>query len=333
MTATTLDATTDAPTKIAAVAREPEGLRMAMPRPLPDAAGAATTLAAGSAPPPASTALPATTDAAVPAATAAGKRSGRLDAVLRSVLPPLLGFALFIGIWHLATQSASGLPGPVQTWEAATALFADPFYRNGPNDQGIGWNVLSSLQRVGIGFGFAALVGIPLGFIVGRFSFMNDMVNPLISLLRPVSPLAWLPIGLLVFKKADPAATWTIFICSIWPMIINTAVGVQRVPQDYLNVARVLALSEWKIVTRILFPAVLPYMLTGIRLSIGTAWLVIVAAEMLTGGVGIGFWVWDEWNNLKVEHIIIAIFVIGIVGLLLEQSLIALARRCSHEST
>jgi nitrate ABC transporter permease subunit len=152
------------------------------------------------------------------------------------------------------------------------------------------------------------------------------MLNPIISLLRPVSPLAWLPIGLLVFKKADPAATYTIFICSIWPMIINTAQGVQRVPQDYLNVARVLALSEWKIVTKILFPAVLPYMLTGIRLSIGTAWLVIVAAEMLTGGVGIGFWVWDEWNNLKVEHIIIAIFVIGIVGLILEQALILLAR-------
>jgi len=250
-----------------------------------------------------------------------------------AVLPPLIGFALLIGIWDLATLKASGLPGPLQTWKAAAVLFTDPFYSNGPNDQGIGWNVLSSLRRVGIGFGFAALVGIPLGFILGRFKFMNDMVNPLISLLRPVSPLAWLPIGLLVFQKADPAATWTIFICSIWPMIINTAVGVQRVPQDYLNVARVLALSEWKVVTKILFPAVLPYMLTGIRLSIGTAWLVIVAAEMLTGGVGIGFWVWDEWNNLKVEHIIIAIFVIGIVGLLLEQFLIAIARRFSYENT
>jgi nitrate/nitrite transport system permease protein len=157
------------------------------------------------------------------------------------------------------------------------------------------------------------------------------MVNPIISLLRPVSPLAWLPIGLLVFKRADPAATWTIFICSIWPMILNTAQGVQRVPQDYLNVARVLNLSEWKISPRSSFPAVLPYMLTGIRLSIGTAWLVIVAAEMLTGGVGIGFWVWDEWNNLKVEHIIIAIFVIGIVGLLLEQMLLAACQALHYE--
>jgi nitrate/nitrite transport system permease protein len=259
--------------------------------------------------------------------------SEKLAGFGRAVLPPVLGLLVLLGIWHVATHKGGGIPGPPQVWDAAVVLFSDPFYRNGPNDQGIGWNVLSSLQRVGIGFGFAALVGIPLGFMLGRFAFLSSMVNPIISLLRPVSPLAWLPIGLLVFKKADPAATYTIFICSIWPMIMNTAQGVQRVPQDYLNVARVLALSEWKIVTKILFPAVLPYMLTGIRLSIGTAWLVIVAAEMLTGGVGIGFWVWDEWNNLKVEHIIIAIFVIGIVGLILEQALILLARKLTKESS
>ncbi|WP_226404076.1 MULTISPECIES: nitrate ABC transporter permease [Azonexaceae] len=259
--------------------------------------------------------------------------SERLAGAGRAVLPPLLGMVILIGIWYIATMKGGSIPGPLQTWEAATALFADPFYQNGPNDQGIGWNILSSLQRVGIGFGFAAVVGIPLGFILGRSAFLSAMINPIISLLRPVSPLAWLPIGLLVFKRADPAATYTIFICSIWPMIMNTAQGVQRVPQDYLNVARVLALSEWKVVTKILLPAVLPYILTGIRLSIGTAWLVIVAAEMLTGGVGIGFWVWDEWNNLKVEHIIIAIFVIGIVGLILEQSLILLARKLTKESS
>ncbi|HEY9194311.1 MAG TPA: nitrate ABC transporter permease [Methyloversatilis sp.] len=253
-----------------------------------------------------------------------------LLAIFKAVFPPIAGMALLIGIWALLSAKGGSIPGPVAVWDAAKVLFADPFYNNGPNDMGIGWNILSSLKRVGIGFGFAAVVGIPLGFIIGRFAFMNAMLEPIISLLRPVSPLAWLPIGLLVFKQADPAATWTIFICSIWPMIINTAVGVQRVPQDYMNVARVLDLDEWKIVTRILFPSVLPYMLTGIRLSIGTAWLVIVAAEMLTGGVGIGFWVWDEWNNLKVEHIIIAIFVIGIVGLLLEQALLLIARRFSY---
>jgi nitrate/nitrite transport system permease protein len=251
----------------------------------------------------------------------------------RAILPPVLGMVVLLGIWYIATMKGGSIPGPLKTWDAATVLFADPFYRNGPNDQGIGWNILSSLQRVGIGFGFAAVVGIPLGFILGRSAFLSAMINPIISLLRPVSPLAWLPIGLLVFQRADPAATYTIFICSIWPMIMNTAQGVQRVPQDYLNVARVLALSEWKVVTKILLPAVLPYILTGIRLSIGTAWLVIVAAEMLTGGVGIGFWVWDEWNNLKVEHIIIAIFVIGIVGLILEQSLILLAKKLTKESS
>ena len=278
---------------------------------------------------------------ATPAASVPPKAGGRhgtpfserLAQLGRAVLPPLLGLMILLGIWYVATLKGGSIPGPKRVWEAASALFSDPFYRNGPNDQGIGWNVLASLQRVGIGFGVAALVGIPLGFMLGRFAFLAQMVNPIVSLLRPVSPLAWLPIGLLVFKKADPAATWTIFICSIWPMIMNTAQGVQRVPQDYLNVARVLALSEWKIVTKILFPAVLPYMLTGIRLSIGTAWLVIVAAEMLTGGVGIGFWVWDEWNNLKVEHIIIAIFVIGIIGLLLEQALILLARKLTKESS
>ncbi|BAL23166.1 nitrate ABC transporter permease [Azoarcus sp. KH32C] len=268
----------------------------------------------------------------IPVVRRKGNGAAWLRAIAGVVLPPIAGLALMVGLWYLATLKGGGIPGPVQTWDAAVKIFSDPFYRAGPNDQGIGWNVLSSLQRVAIGFGIAALVGIPAGFMLGRFAVLAKMMNPIISLLRPVSPLAWLPIGLLVFQRADPAATWTIFICSIWPMILNTAQGVTRVPQDYLNVARVLNLSEWKIFTKILFPAVLPYMLTGIRLSIGTAWLVIVAAEMLTGGVGIGFWVWDEWNNLKVEHIIIAIFVIGTVGLILEQALMLAARRFNYEN-
>ena len=247
-------------------------------------------------------------------------------------MPPLLGFGLLVLLWMAVSITTKGsIPSPSATFIQAVTIFSDPFYSKGPNDQGIGWNILSSLKRVALGFGLAALVGIPVGFMIGRFKFLSSMFNPLISLLRPVSPLAWLPIGLLVFKGANPAAIWTIFICSIWPMIINTAVGVQRVPQDYMNVARVLNLSEWKIITKILFPAVLPYMLTGVRLAVGTAWLVIVAAEMLTGGVGIGFWVWDEWNNLNVKNIIIAIFVIGIVGLLLEFALIKLATAFTFE--
>jgi nitrate/nitrite transport system permease protein len=281
-------------------------------------------------------ALPVTSGAGAspPVPAPEDSESGRLRLerqrrVLFAIVPPVLGIALFVLLWALLSHNSS-LPGPARTFEAAVKIFSDPFYSNGPNDQGIGWNVLSSMSRVGIGFGLAVLIGVPTGFAIGRFNFLNRMTAPIISLLRPVSPLAWLPIGLLVFKEAQPAAIWVIFISSIWPVILNTAVGVGRVPQDYLNVARVLNLSEWKVMTRILFPAVLPYLLTGIRLGVGVAWLVIVAAEMLTGGTGLGFWVWDEWNNLKVEHIIIAIFVVGMVGLVLEQFVLALARRFQY---
>ena len=292
---------------------------------------------------PAAASTPISAQVSGPAAPAAPAPQARAPAAPRdwaalsrafwlAVLPPLCGLGLLVGVWSLvAAGSGQSIPGPLATWQQAVEIFSDPFYRNGPNDQGVGWNVLASLQRVAVGFGLAALVGIPAGFVIGRFNFLSRMFNPLISLLRPVSPLAWLPIGLLVFKGANPAAIWTIFICSIWPMLINTAVGVQRVPQDYMNVARVLNLSEWKIATTILFPAVLPYMLTGVRLAVGTAWLVIVAAEMLTGGVGIGFWVWDEWNNLNVMNIIIAIGVIGIVGLALELLLVQIAKAFTYE--
>ncbi|MES2537051.1 MAG: nitrate ABC transporter permease [Pseudomonadota bacterium] len=268
------------------------------------------------------------------AAAAAPKTNAKkfsLRPLLMTLMPPVLGLAFLVLIWEIIAVKSSGIPSPLVTLKEAIVVFSDPFYVKGPNDQGIGWNILASLKRVGIGFGMAAAVGIPLGFLIGRFKFLSAMFSPIISLLKPVSPLAWLPIGLLVFKAANPASIWAIFICSIWPMIINTAVGVQRVPQDYMNVAKVLNLSEWKILTKILFPSVLPYMLTGVRLSIGTAWLVIVAAEMLTGGVGIGFWVWDEWNSLNVPHIIIAIFAIGIVGLVLEQALVAIARAFTYE--
>jgi nitrate/nitrite transport system permease protein len=278
--------------------------------------------------PPAAVAIAAAAPKRAPAAPR-GRRQA--SAAFMLVVPPLLGIALVVLVWHLISLQNSTFPSPLVTMQEAVKMFSDPFYRNSPNDQGIGWNVLASLQRVAIGFGMAALVGIPLGFLIGRVQFFGAMFGPIISLLKPVSPLAWLPIGLLVFKSANPAAIWSIFICSIWPMIINTAVGVQRVPQDYMNVARVLNLSEWKVMTKILLPSALPYILTGVRLSIGTAWLVIVAAEMLTGGVGIGFWLWDEWNNLNVPHILIAIAAIGVVGLLLEQLLMALARAFTYE--
>ena len=255
----------------------------------------------------------------------------QIKAFFQWFIPPLFGILLLLAAWTVIAFQAENFPTPLTTFNSAVQLFSHPFYINGPNDQGIGWNIVASLKRVSLGFGLAALVGIPLGFLIGRFHFVSNMMAPIIGILKPVSPLAWLPIGLLVFKAANPAAIWVIFISAVWPLIINTAVGVAKVPQDYMNVAKVLNLSEWKIFTKILFPFALPFMMTGVRLSIGVAWLVIVAAEMLTGGVGIGFWVWDEWNNLNVEHIIIAIILVGLIGLLLEAILTQLAKNFSHE--
>ena len=258
------------------------------------------------------------------------QRAKNRQIVLRLVAP-LMGFALLLLVWELAAEHSSQFPSPLATWHSAQKVFAHPFYDNGPNDVGIGWNLLASLQRVAYGFGLAALVGIPLGFAIGRMKFLYRTLSPIISLLRPVSPLAWLPIGLYAFSNAPAAAIYTIFICSIWPMMINTAIGVQRIPVDYLNVARVLDLSTWKVFTMILLPSVMPYLMTGVRLSVSTAWLVIVAAEMLTGGTGIGFWLWNEWNNLNLAHILIAILVIGVTGMVLEGALLLLARRFSYD--
>lgn len=246
------------------------------------------------------------------------------------IAPPLAGVMGLLLVWAVVAGVSDYLPGPWSTFKSAIDVFSHPFYSNGPNDQGVGWNVLASMGRVAKGFGLAAAIGIPLGFVLGRFTLMNRALQPIISVLRPVSPLAWLPIGLAVFEAADPAAIFCIFICSIWPMIINTALGVSSVPQDYLNVARVLNLSEWKVFTKILLPASIPYVLTGAKLALGIAWLAIVAAEMLTGGVGIGFWLWDEWNNLNMEHILIAISVIGVIGLLLEHGMTAIANRFDY---
>ncbi len=287
-------------------------------------------LAPATGPHPAAEALAKRADAAKAKTAPTGYRRAQAPEWLVSAFAMAVGIVAFVAAWALVAKQGGRIPSPLVVFDAAVNIFSDPFYSKGPNDQGIGWNVLMSLQRVGIGFGLAAAVGIPLGFMIGRFKFLSDMAAPLIALFKPVSPLAWLPIGLLLFKAANPAAIYVIFVCSLWPMIVNTAVGVRQIPEDYLNVAKVLDLSEWKVFTKILFPAVLPFMITGVRLSIGVAWLVIVAAEMLTGGVGIGFWVWDEWNNLKVEHIMIAIFTTGMVGLLLEQALVLLAKRFSY---
>ena len=279
---------------------------------------------------PQSVAVPA---AAAPTVVIADSRWARtLTALVHSVLPPLAGISILLIGWALAASSSAYLPGPGKTWVSAVELFSDPFYQRGPNDQGIAWNLIASLVRVGKGFGLALLVGIPLGFLIGRFAPLNAALRPIIGLFKPVAPLAWLPIGLAIFQAAGPAAIFTIFICAIWPLIINTALGVASVPQDYLNVARVLRLPEWKVFTHILLPASIPYVLTGAKLSLGIAWLAIVASEMLTGGTGIGFWLWDEWNNLNMEHILIAIGVIGLVGMLIEKGMTAIANRFDYQS-
>jgi nitrate/nitrite transport system permease protein len=256
----------------------------------------------------------------------------RLGDFCRAVIPPLLGLVLMIGVWALVAVGSGNIPGPARTWDAAVLLFADPFYRNGPNDQGIGWNVLASLQRVGIGFGFAALIGIPIGFLLGRVTFLRRMFDPIISLLRPVSPLglaADRPAGLQARRPGSDLDHLHLLDLADDPQHrARRAARAAGLPQRRPRARSARDQGDHPHP----FPAVLPYMLTGIRLSIGTAWLVIVAAEMLTGGVGIGFWVWDEWNNLKVEHILIAIFVIGIVGFALEQALLLLARRFTYES-
>lgn len=272
---------------------------------------------------------PASPEVAVATPTARAKLVLFKELIARLVAP-LFGMTIFLLVWAMASHYTTYLPSPAKVWVSAVELLADPFYVKNKNDVGIGWNLLNSLQRVALGFGLAALIGVPLGFMIGRFVFLRRAMAPLIAILKPVSPLAWLPIGLALFQAAGPSSVFVIFISCIWPMIINTALGVGNVAQDYLNVARVLRLSEWKVFTKILLPACLPFVMTGMRLALGIAWLVIVAAEMLTGGVGIGFWVWDEWNNLNMEHIIIAIFIVGLVGLIIEQGMMWIANRFDY---
>ncbi|WP_232209237.1 nitrate ABC transporter permease [Alkalilimnicola ehrlichii MLHE-1] len=254
-----------------------------------------------------------------------------LQTVTRLVTLPTLTFLIVLAVWA-TTQStvAPDLPTVGETWQRAVTLFSDPFYDYGPNDMGIGWQVTYSLGRVLGGFFLALLVGIPVGLMMGTSEVCRRAWGPLIQILRPVSPLAWLPIGLLLFRAVDPSAIFVIFITSIWPIILNTSAGVQAIPRDYMNVSRVLQLNRLEITRKILLPAALPHMLTGMRLSLGIAWMVIVAAEMLTGGIGIGFFVWDEWNNLNVASILVAILVIGLVGIALDTVMNLVQRRLDY---
>lgn len=237
---------------------------------------------------------------------------------INTVALPTLLFGVLIAVWSAVANEIPGFPPPLEVWNELLVVLSDPLYDNGAGDQGIALQLMSSLKRVFGGFALAIAVGIPVGLLIGMSKIVQTAFNPYIQILKPVSPLAWLPLALFVFKDVDMTAIFVIFITSIWPIIINTALGVRSVSEDYLNVAKVLQLSAFEKVFQIILPVAVPFIFTGMRLSLGIAWLVIVAAEMLTGGLGIGFWIWDEYNNLNYSHIIIGIILIGVVGYILD---------------
>ncbi|MBV9659014.1 MAG: nitrate ABC transporter permease [Verrucomicrobia bacterium] len=237
------------------------------------------------------------------------------------LLLPLVGIFCVLILWRVlpGIPTFKNLPTPGQTWEASKPYLLEPFAKRGEQDQGIGRFTAYSLWFVCKGYAIALILGTPLGFLLGSSKIFAKMFDPLIQILRPVSPLAWLPLGLLLFQKNQPAALFTIALCSMWPTVINTAVGVRAIPQDYLNVAKVLRLSPLTTLFKVMLPATLPYMFTGFRLSLGIAWLVIVAAEMITNTPGVGGFLWDSYQSLKYENIILCILVIGLVGFALDK--------------
>jgi nitrate/nitrite transport system permease protein len=238
-----------------------------------------------------------------------------------SILLPALGFLGVLLLWWFTAKFLTNLmPTPLEAL-IENKEYANPFFRKGPGNLGLGWLLIASLRRVLLGFLLGAVVAIPLGFLIGMSKKAMLALNPLIQVFKPVSPLAWLPIALSVFNLAEPSAIFVIFITSLWPTIINTALGVSSVPKDYLDVAQVLEMPRLRQITKIIWPASLPYIFTGLRISLGIAWLVIVAVEMLTGGVGIGFFVWDQWNRLNLSAVFLAVIVIGVTGLLLDYGL------------
>jgi nitrate/nitrite transport system permease protein len=250
---------------------------------------------------------------------------------LLSIVYLLSGFAVLFAIWQLGSIFTKGeLPSPFKTMAVFFQMWSDPFYDAGPNDKGIGIQLLSSLKRVFLGFGLGTLIAVPLGFLIGSNKIMLNILNPVIQVLRPVSPLAWFPLGLAMMHVSDKATIFVIVITSLWPTLINTALGVASVPKDHKNVGKAFGFSKWKYITKILLPASLPLIITGLRLSIGVAWLVIVAAEMLSGGMGIGFFVWDSWNALSLEKVMSAILIIGLVGLLLDKIFSMMQKRFTY---
>lgn len=240
--------------------------------------------------------------------------------VAETVLPPLAIVALLLLIWQMVFSApGSSLPPPSEVWAQSWDLIVDPFFVYGSQDIGLGWRVLTSLERVAYGFGLAAVVGVVVGALLGQSVWMMRGFDPIFQILRTVPPLAWLPISLAAFMDSRPSAIFVIFITAIWPVIINTAVGIRNIPQDYRNVARILRLNPLEFFFKIMVPAAAPYIFSGLRIGVGLSWLAIVAAEMLTGGVGIGFFIWDAWNSSRLTDIIVALIYIGLVGFVLDR--------------
>ena len=238
---------------------------------------------------------------------------------MAKIFLPIIGVALLLGVWTVLSMKVQDLPSPLKTWQESKLYILQPLVKRGEMDQGIGLLAFYSLIRVAKGFLLGILMGTPVGFILGLSKTFNRMFDPVIQVLRPISPLAWLPLGLIIFQKSEPAALFTIGLCSMWPTVLNTMAGVKAIPQEYRNVAKVLRLSRFQTFTKVLLPATLPNVFTGYRLSLGIAWLVIVASEMLTGTPGVGGFLWQEYNSLIYAHIVLCILTIGIVGFLLDR--------------
>ena len=279
----------------------------------------------------------------------------------KAALVSLLMFLLLVGVWQLATApttgasaatgmtaeqieyqkmlgkdptqgqvKSSGFPTPAEMAATAWKHLSNPFYDNGPNDKGIAIQLAWSLARVGLGFALACLVAVPLGFVIGMSPLLHKAFDPFIQVLKPISPLAWMPLALYTIKDSSVSGIFVIFICSVWPMLLNTAFGVASVKREWLNVASTLEVKPLRRAFRVILPAAAPTILTGMRISMSIAWLVIVAAEMLVGGTGIGYFVWNEWNNLSLTNVIFAILLIGVVGMLLDQAFAALQRKVTY---
>jgi nitrate/nitrite transport system permease protein len=251
-----------------------------------------------------------------------------------SIILPAAAMIGCVLLWGVCSATITpSLPSPLKTWEMSKAYVIAPFEKRGELDQGILRFTWYSLILVAKGYALALIIGTPLGFLLGISKLSQRAFDPIIQILRPVSPLAWLPLGLVLFQKSEPAAIFTIAICSMWPTVLNTALGVRAIPQDYLNVGKVLRLSQWTMLWKVLLPATLPYMFTGFRLSLGIAWLVIVAAEMLTGVPGVGGFLWQEYNSLIYEHIILCILTIGLVGFVLDRMMSMVEQRLKWSTT